>query len=276
MSNPSTETRFAFGENWKNFLGKLDNQRIAIARQSVIELTGQNNLRGKTFLDIGCGSGLFSLAAMDLGATVRSFDYDPDSVACAEYLKNQYWTPEKASWQISRGDALSEPFMSELGKFDIVYSWGVLHHTGAMWRGIDLASKALKPGGMLCIAIYNDQGIVSRLWTAIKYSYCKLPSPLKPVILWPCAAVLWGPQILLDLCRLRPFSSWRRYQEERGMSPWHDVVDWVGGYPFEVASIEAINRFLAERGLEQIYCKSKGRKMGCNEFRFQHPATKKI
>ena len=73
--------RFEFGKNWSQFLSHLNDSRIAEAEQSLRNMLEVDDLCGKRFLDIGSGSGLFSLAARRLGASVYSFDYDPRSVA---------------------------------------------------------------------------------------------------------------------------------------------------------------------------------------------------
>ncbi len=78
--------RFEFGANWNRFLAVLNDERIAQAEESLKRMLEVDNLQGKSFLDIGSGSGLFSLAARRLGARVYSFDYDPKSVACTREL----------------------------------------------------------------------------------------------------------------------------------------------------------------------------------------------
>src|SRR5690606_34391884 len=127
-----------------------------------------------------------------------------------------------------RGDALDEAYMAGLGAFDIVYSWGVLHHSGAMWRGIANTIERVAPGGQLFLAIYNDQGRASRQWAAVKRAYNALPPALRFLVLWPAFLRLWGPALASDVLRGRGLSRWRDYGFQRGMSPWHDVVDWVG------------------------------------------------
>jgi 2-polyprenyl-6-hydroxyphenyl methylase/3-demethylubiquinone-9 3-methyltransferase len=52
------------------------------------------------------------------------------------------------------------------------------------------------------------------------------------------------------------------------MSPWRDVVDWVGGYPFEVAKPEAIFKFYQRRGFTMVDLNTCGGGHGCNEFVF--------
>src|ERR1035438_9421685 len=128
--------RFAFGENWQRFLSLLDESRVLQAEDSLRRMLEVSDLRGKTFIDIGCGSGLFSLAARRLGARVQCFDYDPQSVACAQELRRRYF-PQDPDWRVEEGSALDTGYLGGLGSFDVVYSWGVLHHTGAMWHGLD-------------------------------------------------------------------------------------------------------------------------------------------
>src|SRR5216684_1692174 len=119
-SELASETRFAFGRNWQRFLRVLNDDRIAEAEKSLRTMLQVDDLRGKSFIDIGSGSGLFSLAAMRLGAArVHSFDYDPNSVACAQELKRRYF-PQETNWVIQHGSVLDLDYVASLGKFDVV------------------------------------------------------------------------------------------------------------------------------------------------------------
>ena len=258
--------RFGFGANWRRFLSSVDEERIVRAQASLSSSLGAPSLAGRRFLDAGCGSGLFSLAAARLGASVVSFDYDPASVACAEELRRRF-AGSGTSWTIREGSVLDATFLGSIGTFDIVYSWGVLHHTGAMWAALDLVAPRVAPGGLLVVAIYNDQGRTSRLWRAVKIAYNRLPRALRFVVLLPAFAVLWGPRLAIDALTLRPGAAWRRYAaSSRGMSPWRDVVDWVGGLPFEVARPEEVVAFCLPRGFDLCGLTTQGGGHGCNEF----------
>src|SRR3989442_380427 len=114
------ETRFRFGRNWARFLAVLDEERIAAAENSLREMLELNDLQGRSFLDAGSGSGLFSLAAKRLGASrVHSFDYDADSVGCTRELKRRFF-PNDAGWTIEAGSVLDTGYMGTLGTFDVV------------------------------------------------------------------------------------------------------------------------------------------------------------
>jgi 2-polyprenyl-6-hydroxyphenyl methylase/3-demethylubiquinone-9 3-methyltransferase len=258
--------RFAFGQNWRKFLGELDDRRIAVAERSLKEMLDMDNLRDLRFLDIGSGSGLFSLAARRLGASVHSFDYDPQSVACTAEIKRRYF-PDDSEWIIEEGSVLDEEYMASLGQFDTVYAWGVLHHTGSMWQALENASSVAAPGGRLFIAIYNDEGRASQYWKTIKRMYNRLPRSLRFLLLWPVLVRLFGPRICRDLLSGRPFASWQDYCQGRGMSPWRDVVDWVGGYPFEVATPGAIFEFCHKKNFKLVKLQTTYG-FGCNEFVF--------
>jgi 2-polyprenyl-6-hydroxyphenyl methylase/3-demethylubiquinone-9 3-methyltransferase len=259
--------RFAFGENWRRFLTTLDEERIARAEDSLREMLEVTDLVGRRFLDIGCGSGLFSLAARRLGARVHSFDYDPASVSCALELRRRFF-PDDPDWVVEEGSALDRGYLASLGTFDVVYSWGVLHHTGQMWPALDAATLPVAHGGQLFIAIYNDCGAESEAWVIRKQRYCALPGPLKV----PYALLVMAPyearDIARSLLRGKPaeyFHSWTRYRGRRGMNRWYDLIDWVGGYPYEYASVDAITDFFAERGFGvQRVIANRG--LGCNEF----------
>ncbi len=259
--------RFQFGENWKRFLTVLNDERIAEAEKSLKQMLEIQDLHGKTFLDIGSGSGLFSLAARRLGAQVHSFDYDPDSVGCTQELKRRYFANDH-KWTIEQGSVLDVDYLYSLGKFDVVYAWGVLHHTGAMWQALENTSLLVAKEGKLFIAIYNDQGGGSIRWKKIKQIYNSVPKSINFIILVPCFIRLWFPTAIRDLLKGKPFQTWKNYASDRGMSPWWDVVDWVGGYPFEVAKPEEIFDFYRQRGYRLDKLKTCAGGHGCNEFVF--------
>jgi 2-polyprenyl-6-hydroxyphenyl methylase/3-demethylubiquinone-9 3-methyltransferase len=267
----SNQTGFSFGSNWKSFIDKtLTPERCNDALDSLCSFLGMDNLEDQTFLDIGCGSGLFSLAARRLGARVHSFDLDPLSVACTIELKNRYF-PEDEKWNIEEGNVLDVDYLNSLGQFDLVYAWGVLHHTGAMWQALENVIPLVAGGGKLYISIYNDQGDASRRWAALKKFYNQSSRPIKAVIVLGVASLWLIRSSLVRLMRFQnplPFKEWAKEKKSRGMSIWHDLVDWVGGYPFEVAKPEEIFDFFRERGFILTRLKTRGGKSGCNEFLF--------
>lgn len=274
---PRETKAFAFGKNWARFLASVNERRIDAAVKSLQTLLGVERLDGRRFLDAGSGSGLFSLAAHRLGADVTSFDVDADSVACGAELRRRF-APESSRWEILTGSLTDPVFLKSLGTFDVVYCWGVAHHTGAMWDAIDNLSTRCATNGALVLAIYNDQLYVSRLWRGIKRIYQRLPRLLRPLYVCGIGAALILKRLaitllasLLRLLTLRnpfaPFANWIRETESRGMHGWYDLVDWVGGWPFETARPEAVFRFLRDRrfSLRELTT-SPGH--GCNEFLF--------
>lgn len=267
----SSGERFEFGKNWSAFLSVLDDERIAKSVESLQTMLDADDLAGKSFLDIGSGSGLFSLAARRLGARVHSFDYDSSSFACTKELRRRYY-PDDADWQVEQGSALDAEYLRSLGKFDIVYSWGVLHHTGAMWQALENAVIPVATGGKLFIAIYNDTGSQVKRWHWIKKTYCRLPSFLKTPFAVAVIMPEEGKSLLKSLVTLKPANyirSWTQYKNARGMNRWYDIIDWVGGYPYEVATVDEIFEFYKARGFSLETVKSGGVGLGCNEFVFE-------
>ena len=257
---PYNMDRFAFGENWKDFSQRIGQQDYEKAKASVQRLVP--DLLGKTFLDVGCGSGLFSMAASSLGASqVVGFDVDPASVEAAKGLIEKV-----AQWDRSvRRDAIRFEVESILNPnldrrlYDVVYSWGVLHHTGEMARAFEAIKDLVGPDGRLVIAIYNRHW-TAPIWKAIKKTYVKLPRFLRPIIVWPILLVKFLVAILV--VRQNPFN------RDRGMHYYTDIVDWVGGYPYEYASIQEVTDFFQARGFVQVKVIPTAGFTGCNEFVF--------
>lgn len=273
MVEHKSHQRFAFGENWLRFLADLDDERIAAAEASLREMLGLDRMDGLRFLDIGSGSGLFSLAAHRLGASVRSFDYDLQSVSCTEELRARY-RAGTADWTVERGSVLDADYMKNLGTFDVVYSWGVLHHTGAMWLALDHAiARVGATGGRIFIAIYADQGWKSHAWWFVKLWYNKLPRILRPAfvgITSGAARVLTILKWTLKLQPMKGIAPLFRPRRERGMSARHDRVDWFGGFPYEFATLETLIAYLESRGFA-IETTKRASSHGCHEIVARRP-----
>ena len=262
--------QFSFGRNWQWFLAGLTEAMVDNATESLAEfLADVVNLKGKSLVDVGCGSGLSSLAACRLGASrVVSFDADVYAVECAKRLRERFGLA--GAWSISRGSVLDRNFLSALGTFDVVYSWGVLHHTGDMWRSFDNVISLLKPGGCLYLSIYNNnekywlEG-TSEFWRRGKRLYNRAPGRGKRII-----EIVYKLYIMVGLVAhgRNPVSYVRNYYRSRGMSFSTDVRDWLGGYPYEFARPGQVVNFFAKRGFECVK-KREVRSLGCNEFVFK-------
>lgn len=261
--------RFEFGKNWRAFLSVLDEERIIEAEKSLKRDLKVDDLKGCTFLDIGSGSGLFSLAARRLGARVHSFDYDPQSVACTRELGARYF-PDDPDWRIEQASVLDQQFLSGMPRYDVVYSWGVLHHTGDMWRALANAAERVADHGSLFIAIYNYQVYWTSFYTAMKRAYNRAPNFGKYAIAGTYIAVQVVKGLIKDLLLLRnPLARYQAKKTDRGMSMWYDWIDWVGGYPFETAKPEQIFDFFHQRGFRLEMLRTAGGGHGCNEFIFR-------
>ena len=271
-SIPDNEVRFEFGANWLRFLADVDESRIRTAESSLRSCLRIPSLEGRSFLDVGSGSGLFSLAAARLGAArVHSFDLDDKSVACARQLKARY-APALETWRNERGDVTDDRYCAALGEFDVVYCFGVLHHTGSMWRALDNVTGCVASGGLLFLSIYNDQGATSTRWRRVKRLYNRFPVRLRPLY----AAAAWAPFELRAAAtglvhEPRAYlDTWKH--RNRGMSRWRDIVDWIGGYPFEVANPERVLDRCRAHGLEPITLQTVGSSLGCNQYLFTRRA----
>ena len=267
------DVRFPFGANWNRFVDRVDDDRIRQAEAAMAAMLGDGAIAGRSFLDVGCGSGLLSLAALRLGAArVHSFDYDAASVAATERLKHRY-AESAARWTIERGDILDDTYIRALGAWDVVYSWGVLHHTGSMWRALANTLALVADRGVLFIAIYNDQGLATVYWRAVKrfYNQGRLARAMVVGTHVP-AFVLRG--LAADLLRRKnPIQRYKGYRESRGMSVALDWLDWLGGYPFEAATPQAVHARVTAAGFRPVRAVTRERTWGCNEYVFVNDLT---
>jgi len=196
-----------------------------------------------------------------------SFDYDQDSVEATAAMRELAGSSD-SRWSVFQGSVLDRNLMQELGTYDFVYSWGVLHHTGSMWEALDNAGRAVKPNGTFFIALYNDQGWVSKYWYIVKRTYVSLPGFARLLMLLIFWTYFGVGLFLADLLRLRsPFI--RHTGDARGMKFFIDVIDWVGGYPFEVATPALVEHYLRDRGFVLAWQRVVGHRHGCNEFVFR-------
>ena len=252
--------RFEFGKNWQNFSREISMATIQSAENSLTKLFGENGLKGKLFLDVGSGSGLFSLAARRMGASVISFDYDPNSVACTQELKDKFFKNDP-DWHVFQANVLDLSAMDGFNP-DIIYSWGVVHHTGDMNLAIDnIINCGKRSNSKIMISAYNDQLWLSKYWLYVKRAY-NINLVLRCFII-----IMHFPYLFIARYLIRLVSG--RLEEERGMKIWYDMLDWLGGYPFEYAKPEVIFRQFQKEDYVLTFIKTCGGSMGCNEFVFE-------
>lgn len=272
MTTPSSigrdeELRFGFGRNWHTFLRSVDEARVQEAEQALAAMLEIPDLEGRSFVDVGSGSGLSSLAARRLGATVRSFDYDPDSVSCTLAMRERF-SPGDPDWVVERGSALDRSYLHSIGTFDIVYSWGVLHHTGDMWQALGNVVPLVRPGGRLFVSVYNDPGPSTEVWTSVKRLYNRSGTAGRTLLLAAGAGWYGATGALRRLAPRRAQRTNTAASPGRGMTRWVDLVDWVGGFPYEAARPEEVFDFYRRRGFVLDRMVTCGSRHGCNEFVF--------
>jgi 2-polyprenyl-3-methyl-5-hydroxy-6-metoxy-1,4-benzoquinol methylase len=251
---------FDFGSNWQVFSEqRIDAQRLDTAMQSLRSLLQRDTLQGSSVLDVGCGSGLFSIAAQQLGAAkVVGVDVNPRCIAVSK--QNVARLAPGALVEFQEASALSPTSMEPLGQFDLVYAWGSLHHTGAMWQAIRNVSRQVAPGGIFALAIYNTH-VTSPAWKVIKWFYNQLPSIAQRLMAIVFAGIIYLAKLLVT--RRNPL------EKERGMDFWYDVIDWIGGYPYEYATRQEIESFMNAEGFTPKRFVAAQLPTGCNEFVFE-------
>lgn len=258
---------FDFGKNWLEYSRALVNpERLSAATCSLQNLLQRECLQGCTFLDIGCGSGLFSIAASRLGAArVLGIDINPVSIEASELNLAKFGAPTLPTFR--QMSALDRIEMARLGHFDVVYAWGSLHHTGAMWQAIDNTSQCVAPSGILVLALYNLHWS-SPYWQVIKRYYSPLPRCVQEIVAVPFSGIILLAKLLAT--RQNPFA------KERGMDFWYDVIDWLGGYPYEYASARTVTTQMQRRGFELDLFVPAQVPTGCNEFVFRRTACSEL
>jgi SAM-dependent methyltransferase len=265
------ELRYGFGKNWAEFVDRhFDAARLRESIDHMLSFLRLRSLEGRTFLDVGCGSGLHSLAALEAGAKrVVSFDYDADSVNTTRLLRERAGSP--AHWTVAQGSVLDAEHMRRLEPADVVYSWGVLHHTGQMWKAVENAALPLAPGGVYYISLYTTDVFIRptpQYWLRVKQRYNRARPFRRRLMEWSYACRHTVVPALMQGVNPWPILAGR--QQGRGMSYWTDVKDWLGGWPMEFAGIAETKRFGAGLGLELVNI-SAGE--ATTEYLFRHPGV---
>lgn len=262
-------SHFEFGQNWAEYSRTIDEERIANATNNLSRLIGVKSLKDKTFLDIGSGSGIHSYSALKLGAKfVQAVDIDPVSIKTTKTLLSS-----KSNFKNWNAEVVSVFDLSDkiADKFDVVYSWGVLHHTGSMFRAIREASKMVKDDGLLVLALYRKT-LLCPFWKIEKQVFCKLPSFAKKIVSFIYIAFYF---LGLIVTGRSPITHIRNYREKRGMNFYYDVVDWLGGYPYESISFKEMVHFMKSLGF--VLVQENANKAyslgifgsGCDEYTFR-------
>lgn len=263
----SRSKSFAFGKNWASYAKTVTQQQVDEAILGLRRLVG-DDLRGKRFLDIGCGSGIHSLAALRLGAAeVIAVDVDPDSVATTRNMLQTH--AMGGPWKVLERSVFDLD-SSGMGKFDIVYSWGVLHHTGDMYRALRIAATLVAPGGEFAFALYRRTHFcwfwkIEKKWYAAAGSRAQATARSLYVGLFRLAFPVFNKRSFDDYVA--------NYVSTRGMDFYHDVHDWMGGWPYESISPDEVGRLMKELGMREVrtFARTQRRSTGifgsgCDEY----------
>lgn len=259
--------RFRFGSNWKSYLRHVTKSDLARAQKKLSKLTEFLSPSESSFLDIGSGSGIHSLAAFNLGfKRIHSFDYDLESFEATQSLKDLY-APTSPNWSTGQGSVLDRSYINSLGLYDCVYSWGVLHHTGNLDLALHHAALLVRPGGVLHLAIYNHQGVLTKYWSIVKSLYNRSPAFLQSLAVLLFSLYFAAILFFFDVIHLRSPTK-RHKNQSRGMHFITDVRDWIGGFPFEAATPSDIVSTMRKYNFKLLDLYTVGSKHGCNEYTF--------
>lgn len=266
-------SHFAFGKNWADYAEKIGETEIKEAVDGLSRMIGEERLNGKRFLDIGCGSGVHSLAALLLGAAeVVALDIDPDSVSTTRAVLDRHFP--SGNFKVEQRSVFDlEP--TEIGRFEVVYSWGVLHHTGDLYHAVRSAASLVDDSGIFVFSLYRKTWMCW-LWKVEKRWYAhtspKLQSRARSVYL-----LAYRTGLLLTGRKFDNFV--QNYHRNRGMDFYHDVHDWMGGWPYESISPEEVRALMRELDFSEVRSFISGGRLlwrdsgifgsGCDEYVYQ-------
>ncbi len=243
LTNLSSDGSFTFGRNWLDYVRSrvtADVVQSHVHDLSKIYKSIGLDIAGKSVIDVGCGSGLSSLSfALMNPKKLLSIDIDHDSVGATAICRSMLPTHHKSDWNIEQKSVFE--LNHDDGVFDLVYSWGVLHHTGDVWSAVKRCQSILAPGGYLHLALYRSGDRYTE-HIRQKTSFMVMSRDEKVRVLYDYLNALFiskGASVF-DF-------------DERGMNRFHDALDWFGGFPYEVVDPEVLGQYLQSCSIRQLY-----------------------
>ena len=256
--------KFKFGENWLKFNKLINYKKILQATKSLKKYNIK--FKKKSFLDVGCGSGLFSLAASTMGCNkIYSIDVDNSSIKSTQIVRNNF-KKKSLNWKVEKVSLIGDNFKKKCFNYDIIYCWGVAHHTGNMFKAFKNLSDVAKLNSYLIIAIYNDEGLKSKIWWLIKFIYNFVPQGLKKLYAFFIMSIIRKLYVIIRLLFTLKFNELysflkKKTKRTRGMNKEIDIMDWVGGYPYEYIKFNDLKKYFIAKGFKVIkshQCKGPG------------------
>ena len=261
-------SHFRFGENWAAFAASITEDNVARAVDSLTRILPRDLLAGRELLDIGSGSGLSAVAALRLGARhVTAIDIDRDSVATSRAVLERFAAPQ--TFTVSEASVF-DLAARNFATFDVVHSWGVLHHTGDLVGALTAAAQHVRNEGTFAVALYRRTPM-DAFWVSEKRIYTAGSNSLQKGIRGVFKASYLAGLIATGR---NPARYLREYRTERGMNWSHDVHDWLGGYPYEAIEAAELEALLAAQGFQLEHAVERPVQVfgllgaPCNEYRF--------
>ena len=147
-----------------SYFDEIEQRRYA-THYHLPELFASLDGAGRRLLEVGCGIGVDSIQLAQRGFAVTAVDLTENALAVAR----QFAARRGVSIDFRLGNAEGLDFPDQ--SFDVVYSFGVLHHTPDIERSVAEVHRVLRPGGTAYVMLYHRDSLVNLVHRALRLPY---------------------------------------------------------------------------------------------------------
>jgi len=158
----------------KNYHDQIEDYRYSMTPE-VFEFAQFTRYSGKKVLEVGVGAGTDFCQWVKAGCIITGIDLTSEAVKnTASKLASQ----NLSGYDLRVADAENLPFKDET--FDLVYSWGVIHHTANMQKALEEVCRVTKRNGEIKLMLYNSGSVLAYLaWLKVNILKLQFPKSIK-------------------------------------------------------------------------------------------------